>query len=254
MTLNRIFPLTISLILLILLGFTACDDNSRFIKPYYFPINELNQGLVYEYGHPKHDSVAPFYNYYRIIKKNDSTGQQKRPITYLVGMRYNHLFQPEQLSVEEQISNGMLLTESILYQTDSTGKQISMPVEIEVGSAYPFDISTKGGVFVYNIKWYEPESKEKFTTLIRNRSFGADTTYTFNGKKYDAIQLNLKEKVESFDEGFIEHDFSGVEIYAKDIGLVYYRKNVAPGFVIEYELKDRYPMQVLEEKFGKEIE
>ena len=242
--------LTFSLFFLFLLAFLACDNDSRYIEPYYFPINELKDGLVYEYGHPQFDSVAPFYNYFRIIKKKDTTSKRSKPLTYLVGMRYNHLFQPEQLSVEERISNGMLLTEGILYQTDSTGKQVSMPMEIEVGSAFPFKIS-KDGVFVYNIKWSEVDDPKKFTRLIRNRSFGGDTSYTFQGKIYDAIQLNLKEKVETFDEGFVEHDFNGIEIYAEDIGLVYYRKNVTPELIIEYELKDTYPMSVLEEKFGK---
>ena len=254
MTFKRPHLLTFSLFVLGILAFLACDDGSRYTEPYYYPINDLKDGLVYEYGHPQHDSVAPFYNYLRIVKKKDTTSKRSKPITYLVGMRYNHFFEPEQLTVEERISNGMLLTESILYQTDSMGKQVSMPMEIEVGSAFPFEISKEGGVFVFNVKWHEDDDPEKFTRLIRNRSFGGDTTYQFQGKNYAAVQLNLKEKVETYDEGFVEHDFNGIEIYAEDIGLVYYRKNVTPDLIIEYELKDRYPMKILEEKFGKAIE
>jgi len=230
----------------------ACSDDGRYIEPYYFPIDDLKDGLVYEYRHPQFDSVPPFYNYYRIIKKRDTTSERRKVITYLVGMQYNYKFEPQQLTVEERISNGMLLTKSIVYQSDSTGKQQSMPMEIEVGSVFPFEVRDSGGVFVYNVKWHDAVDTSKFTRLIRNRSYGGATDYTFNEKNYDAIQLNVAEKVESYDEGFVEHSFGGYEVYAKDIGLVYYKKNVTPDLILEYELKERYPMSILEKKFEKE--
>lgn len=253
MTYSIKYLLPFGLIFSFVVAFMACfDDGGRYIEPYYFPLDDLEDGLVYEYRHPQFDTVPPFYNYFRIIKKKDTTSKRRKVLTYLVGMQYNYRFEPQQLTVEERISNGMLLTQSTVYQTDSTGKQQSMPMKIEVGSAFPFEVRDSGGVFVYNVKWHDAVDSSKFTRLIRNRSFAGEMDYMFNDKRYAAIQLNVDEKVESYDEGFVEHRFGGHEIYAKDIGLVYYRKNVTPDLILEYELVDRYPMSELEKKFEKE--
>ena len=226
--------------------FLSCgaENTSRNLESYYFPIQKLGDGLVYEYRNPQHDSVAPFYHYFRNVKKRDSI--------FLVGMQYNYLFEPQQLTVEEKISNGMLLTESILYQNDSIGKQISMPMEIEVGSVFPFELKSKDGVFVYNVKWHDAVDSSQFTRLIRNRSYVSDTSFVFEGRGYPAVNFLVREKVESFDEGFVEHEFNTYEIYAESLGLVYYRKEVSPQLIIEYRLADTYPMSVLESKFGKQ--
>ena len=227
--------------------FLSCggENNFRNLESFYFPIQKLGDGLVYEYRNPQHDSVAPFYHYFRNVKKGDSI--------FLVGMQYNYLFEPQQLTVEEKISNGMLLTESILYQNDSTGKQVAMPMEIEVGSVFPFKIKDENGVFVYNVKWHEATDSSKFTRLIRNRSYVSDTSFVFEGRGHPAVKFLVREKVESFDEGFVEHEFNTHEIYAESLGLVYYRKEVTPQLVIEYQLTDTYPMSDLEAKFGKQL-
>lgn len=251
MTYKIKYLLPFGLIISFVVAFMACTDDGRYIEPYYFPIDDLQDGLVYEYRHPQFDSVPPFYNYYRIIKKRDTTSERRKVLTYLVGMQYNYKFEPQQLTVEERISNGMLLTKSVVYQADSTGKQQSMPMEIEVGSVFPFEVRDSGGVFVYNVMWREATDSTKFTRLIRNRSYAGDMDYRYKDKRYDAVQINVREKVESFDEGFVEHSFDGHEIYAKGIGLIYYRKEVTPDLILEYELVDRYPMTELEARFKK---
>lgn len=238
------FPIFLLLTVIVSVLVVGCGNssNQRNISSFYFPVEKLADGMVYEYRHPA-DSLAPFYHYFRNVKSGDSL--------FLVGMRYNHLFEPEQFSTEEKISNGMLLTQSVLYQKDSLEKQISMPMEIKVGSVFPFEVRDSGGVFVYNVKWHDADDPEKFTNLIRNRSFAGDTTYVFNGKGAPAVKMAVREKVESYDNGFIEHEFNTLEIYAENIGLVYFRKEVTPDLIIEYQLVDRYPMSVLEAKFGK---
>lgn len=242
---NLTFSLVLSVLCAGLTWSCSDDSNHRNIEDFYFPVENLAEGLVYEYRHPT-DSMAPFYHYFRNVKSGDSL--------FLVGMRYNHEFEPEQLTTEEKISNGMLLTQSILYQKDSLGKQVSVPMEIKVGSVFPFEVRDSGGVFIYNVKFTDFSEPEKFTTLIRNRSFAGDTSYVFEGRGVPAIKMNVREKVESYDEGFVEHEFNTLEIYAEDIGLVYYRKDITPDLVIEHKLMNRYPMSVLEEKFGKTLQ
>lgn len=241
---NKSIPIIPFLFLSLLLLSCGSESDFRDLENYYFPIDDLKDGLVYEYQHPTFDSVAPFYHYYRNVKSGDSL--------FLVGMQYNYLFEPQQLTVEEKISNGMLLTESILYQNDGEGKQVAMPMEIEVGSVFPFEVRDSQGVFVYNVKWHDAVDSSQFTRLIRNRSFAGDTSFIFKEKTYPAVNFLVREKVESFDEGFVEHEFNTFEIYAQSLGLVYYRKEVTPQLVIEYRLADTYPMSALEEKFGKQ--
>jgi hypothetical protein len=92
------------------------------------------------------------------------------------------------------------------------------------------------------------------TTLIKNRRYLGDTTYTFNGVSYDAVRFEVRELVEdnSVTEGSIEPRFDGEEIYAKGIGLVYYRK-ILGRQSIAYELADRYSMEQLEQKAAERL-
>ena len=231
----------------ILLFFWSCQtkDAKKDISSFYFPVENLDEGLVYEYRAAA-DSLAPFYMYYRTVK-NDSQ-------TFLVAMQYDFEFIPQQLAREEIVENGVMLAESFLFENDLTGRQVQIPVEIESGSVFPFEVNDSGGIFLYKIKWYEPADTSVFTRLIRNRKYEGDTSFVFKNKKLPAVKFEVKELAENYDEGFLEHEFSGMEVYAKNIGLVYFKKKVSEDLRLEYALFDTYPMKVLEEKFRKNLE
>lgn len=238
------------LLALALSVFSSCGDTvneERDIKKYYFPVADLDQGLVYEYETAGDERNPPFYYYYRNVRDAADL--------YLTGTYYDYNFTPIQFVREEVVKNGMTLSDFYFYTTDSlTQKQNRVPVEILNNNVFPFTVNeTQPGVLLFSIKWDDPEPTGTEYTLIRNRQFAGDTTYVYQGKTYDAVQFYVRELIDNYNEGHLETEYDGLEIYAKDLGLVYFQKNVSEEFIIKYQLKDTYPMTVLEEKFSKTL-
>ncbi len=238
---RNFIPLLLLPVLLPLLFGCQNDGDRRDIRDYYFPLKDLTEGLVYEYQPVHNDSLSPAYWYYRSLLFEDSV--------FLTGAYYEYELLPLQFVREELVNNGMLLEEMFLYERDSTGKQIQIPVDIEAGNVFPFYVRDSGGVFLYKVEWTSPLDPGAVTRVIKNRRFSGDTTYTYQGEDYDAITFEVRELFEYDKEGVFEKQYDGIEIYAEDLGLVYYQKNISPGFTLAYALRDRYPMAELEEQF-----
>ena len=56
-----------------------------------------------------------------------------------------------------------------------------------------------------------------------------------------------------FNDGHLEKEYQGKELYAKGLGLIYYKKEIDENFVLEYELRDTFSMTKFEEKFKQYI-
>lgn len=228
-------------ILIVCCFLCSCHSDKKNIRDYYFPLQELTDGLVYEYHPVNSDTLAPEYWYYRSVK-TDST-------TYLASTFYDPAtLTPTQVMREATVSNGMVVDGLYLIETDSTGKQHQIEAKIIAGDIFPFEVRDSGGIFLFKTTWKSPLQQAVYT-LIKNRRYAGDTTFVFQNKRYDAVIFNVKELVEQRQEGVFEKQFSSVEWYAKGLGLVYYRKDITPTFVIEYRLADRYPMKQLEAIF-----
>lgn len=93
----------------------ACNNSKRNIQAYYIPLEEIEDGLVYEYHAVNTDSLVPFYWYFRLFEKMDRT--------LLSSTYYDHTFTVQQLSTEEIVSTGVILNDLYLYGLDTlTGK------------------------------------------------------------------------------------------------------------------------------------
>lgn len=225
----------------------ACNPtNRKDIRAYYFPLKELTQGLVYEYQAVEQDSLSPAFWYYRSFIQDEGI--------YLTGTYYEYDLIPLQLVREEMVSNGMLLEDLFLYLPDSSGRQQRVAAKVLAGNVFPFSVSDSSGVFLYKVEFDLSNEMGSTTTLIKNRRYLGETTYEFQGKTYDAVRFEVRELIEdrSATEGSIEPQFNGEEIYAKGLGLVYYRKNLG-GQTIAYELTDRYSMEQLEQTAKKRL-
>ena len=123
-------------------------------------------------------------------------------------------------------------------------------IEILAGNVFPFKVSEGGGIFLYKTSFSLPDQPDVTTTLIKNRRYVGDTSYMFKDKKRACIAFEVKELVEIDDQkaGGIEPQWEGKEIYAENIGLIFYEKKLGNS-PLAYALYDRYPMTVLEEKF-----
>jgi len=235
------------LLLIASLSLTSCqEEGQRDIRDFYFPLRELEEGLVYEYRSPSIDSLTPAYWYYRSFLKEEGV--------FLTGTYYEFQLEPLQLVREELVSNGMLVQDVYLYEAgDSTGQQERTKVEVLQGSAFPFEVSDTNSVFLYKIRWSPPRDSGAVITLTKNRQYLGDTTVQTMGKNRDAVIFEVKELLEYDKNGVFEQQYGGREIYAEGIGLVYYNKTVSGNMRWDYALVSRYPMKELEQKFEQQL-
>ena len=224
----------------LLLALWGCRE--RALESYYFPLDEFQDGTIYEFRGAKDERDPPFYWHYRTVEEDGTT--------FLKGMYYDHNLLLYQSMKEEKVANGMLLVDHFLYEYDSTGVLVQVPAEIEGGNVFVFGAPDPGQVLFSKTRFSYPSDPNTINTLIRNRQFQKDTTYTYGGKKYDAVIFYVRELIDIQDEGHTEHEFDGVEIYAKGLGLVYFRKNIGEGFITEYKLENRYSEEAFEERMG----
>jgi hypothetical protein len=239
-----------SLLVVCIAGFllTSCGSDTQDIRNYYFPLKALTEGEVYEYRAVDQDSLTPSYWYYRSFINDNGV--------FLTGTYYENTFMPLQFVQEELVSNGMLLDTLFLYETDSTGRQQQITGEVLSGSTYPFEVKDSSSIFLYKVQFQFPSNPNETITLIKNRRFAGHTTYTYKGDTYDCVKFDVRELVEVSDtqQGGIEPEWSGYELYAEGLGLIYYEKELTPGQTLAFALYDRYPMTVLEDKFREYLE
>jgi len=215
-------------------------DSSRNIKDFYYPMENLKDGMVYEYRGVNNDSLPEEYWYFRTLETDTAT--------YFIGEYIDHFFNIRQLSSEEVVSNGTLIHDYILFEVDSAGFANNLPAEIIVPNAFPFKVTDSTGVFLTELKWIYQKEPEISTTLVRNRRYKGDATYPYQGVERACIKFDLIELVDNFEEGHFQAEFRGTELYAKGIGLIYYKKDIGDELHLEYELKEMYSMEKLEEK------
>jgi hypothetical protein len=234
-------------LLLALYSLTSCQgDGAKDIRDYYFPLKQLEEGLVYEYQPVYPDSLTSAYWYYRSFIGEDGV--------FLTGTYYDSRLIPLQLVREELVSNGMLLQELFLYEPDTVGQQRRATAEVLAGNVFPFAVRDSSILYLYKVRWNPPASPDASITLIKNRHYLGDTTIQYQGKKYPAVRFALRESLEHEQDGLFEQSYRGREVYAKGLGLVYYEKHVTDEFRWAYRLADRYPMSQLEDTFRQQID
>lgn len=222
--------------------FSHCKEDKRNIKDFYFPIEELKEGKVYEYHSIGNEHDPPFYWYYQTIEQDGNA--------YLIGTYYGYDFSQYQLIQEEIVGNGMLLDKFFWFETDTTSNtQYQVPVNVESGNVFGFELSDPPSVLVSSINWRMPSDTSTKMTFVRNRQFEKDTTYSYNSQSYDCLKFYVRELIDNENEGHLEQEYEASEVYAKGIGLIYFRKNIAKEWKMEYELKDIYDMNTFEEKY-----
>jgi len=228
--------------------FAACKnetDGLRNIEAYYYPLSDLQDGKVYEYEPVGEPTDPPVYWYYKSLAQGGTA--------YLLGTSYGPTFSPDQLVREERVQNGMLLNDFYVYETDADGNSQQIQASIEAANVFPFDVKPLGSVVLTSLHW-RPLGDTSSITLVRNRQFDSDTTIIFQEKNTPAVKFNTRELVDQEEAGHLELEFGGVEVYAKKLGLVYFRKDVSGQRRIEYRLKSVYSMEEFEAKFKAKLE
>ena len=224
------------------------DHIYRDFLAYYYPVYELQEGKVYEYRPVSNDTLPVDYWYYSSHKVDDEL--------HFTGNYYNDRFEVKQFFREVQSEQGVILKDFILYESDSTGNQSQIPVEILGQNTFPQNYADSTKTYKMGIKWDIPGEVGTTISLFRERNYIAKGQYTFKDKRYDSVLFKTLESIEHFvaDDGYLEPSFPGIEIYAKGLGLVYYKKQLSEQMDIEYELHATYSMSEFEDKFKRSLE
>lgn len=226
--------------------FVACGNGKKDLHDFYFPLKKLKDTpLVYEYKVSTPDTSFALYWYFQTLVQHDSV--------FFVGTAYDADLQQRQLFREEQVSNGMVLRDLYFFSAPTEGGGISsIRAKIEGGAAFPFEVKDSNSVFVNVIK-YENPADSSVTTLTRNRRYLSETTFEFQGKKYDAILLETKEEEYNNrrDIGGIKSNTRQEEVYVKGIGWGSTRRFMGALGAVEMRLVNIYTMAELEKKMPK---
>jgi len=221
-----------------LIYLTSCNPEfPKEIKEFYYPVDDLDEGLVYHYQSTTNDLTG--LDHYWFFKGHYlDRGKQ------LTGQFYNHNKQVLQYFRQSINSTGALMEEYRLYTEDTLAQVI--PVEVIYDNVFPFVIKDSTAIYLYKLKYTNPVDSS-LNTIVRNRNYGGTTEWIHNGKTYPAIQINLLEQIENDKNGVLTIDLKGYEIYAKGIGLVYTERISRDGSThLIDRLVDRIPMSSFE--------
>ncbi|MBP6826159.1 MAG: hypothetical protein KA165_06355 [Saprospiraceae bacterium] len=231
-------------VICILTIFACSGDGKRDIRDYYFPVEELHGGKVYEYDLAKGDSSSPEYWYFRSSRRD--SGQ------FLVGTYYDNRFQIGQIVREKIVDNGVQVHDYFLYESDwQTGRQIQTVAQVESPDVFPFRVQDSSGVYLFRLNYHPSFDSSTTIYIIRNRIFlGEGPGFEFQGAIYPSIRFGLREVIGNEKEGAAEIEGRGEEWYARGLGLVYYRKSFGKSnqVAFEYRLKDIFPMSEFEKR------
>ncbi len=212
----------------------SCENKIQ-LKDYYYPIDALKTGKVYIYTPVENDSLSPFFLYLSNVNG------------YLIGTKYNEKFNIEQITTEEVVKNGTLLTR---LQFCENSDSICLPIlaKIEQGAVFPFEIKDTSSLFVFQVNWTQDEIKN---TVLKNRHFLGFETKKWKEKVYDCAKFGIREEISVGNQsiGFQTFKAFTEEYYTKGIGLIYSKKNIDQTFILEYELKDTTSMSNFEKIF-----
>lgn len=224
------------------------SEDKRNIEAYYFPLTELLEGKVYEYHPVGNDTLPVEYWYY---KTHDLDSGR-----IFTGTYYDEAFSIRQFFTEEIVANGTLMKDYFLYAFDNTGAPLLVPTEILAPNVYPFEVRDSGGIFLFKLRWTSGKDPEVITTLIRNRRYMGSAKHRFQGQVYDCVAFSLRELIDVHieGEGHSEPEYEGEELYAKALGLVYYKKEISSDVSLEYELAEVYTMAEFEKKFKQTLD
>lgn len=246
-TMRNIFIVSINLLFIFIAG--CSSENNRDVRDYYFPIKQLQNGCVYEYRAFQQDSLAPDYWYY--------LGLPTDTALYFTKTAYRGDFTQQQLTRERLVHNGLLTEDFFLFETDSSGLQQHISAEIKAANAFPFYVTQDtSDMYLFKVRFQLPSQPNGHTTLVINRRFAGDTTFTFAQEQHPAIRFNIVGLVDQRDSiiGDIEPHFWGEEIYAKGLGLVAYHRTFEYSTTgLQYQLADTLSMQNFTERARKSI-
>lgn len=232
------------LFFVLLLPFSiSCQNGGKInIEAYYYPYKTLKDGSIYQYNDVEGRQPPTFW-YYRTIVTDTAA--------YLTATNYDIDGNQTQIATEEIVGNGMLLHQLRIMEYDSTATtSYFADADIIHDNVFPFEVSDSTGMFLYKIQWTSPLNPNEKITILRNRFFKGFEKYKYKEYTYPCAKFEVHERISiDSDDGSYESEPISTELYAKGIGLVYYKKKINENITWEFELADIYPMTEFEKQF-----
>ena len=216
--------------------YLGCSDD-RDIRDYYYPVRDLTEGLIYEYRNTGNYDGSEFEYWYYLGIDQDTA-------LFLSTTRYADGMTPVQVTTERVQNDGVYLQKLTIYPPDTAGQRQQTEATVIYDRIFPFypnDDAANG----YRIRFVPPENPDAETFVSLNRYFHGDTTLEIMGEEVQAVVFDLEGEVSLRDprEGDISPTFTGYEIYARDMGLVEYRRDLGAGGVAGGKLARRLTME-----------
>jgi hypothetical protein len=215
------------------------ESRKENISSYYIPVDSLpTGGMVYTYRNVKDPEGKP--EIWRHVRKGDRL---------LESTNFNLIYDFDssnpvadtvfvQRQYDRMASNGVITDSLILFSTDSTGTVRHFSVHIISTNRFPFVPVDSTNIWLTHMEWWQPEDS-LHVTLQRRRRFIGHTTWNNKGQSYPAVRFKTDDTFETERDGWSVTSWTGEEIYALNIGLVYYKRNISPELKVEFELEDR---------------
>lgn len=204
------------------------DDIKGDLSRYYFPIDSFPaSGMVYYYRNVQDSLAAP--EVWKHVKKGPGLVES---INYGFGEDI------VQRQFDRIVENGVVTDSLILYAADSTGQREQIRIYLPSPHRFPFDVSDTSSVWLTKMEWWQPEDSLHIV-LERRRKFKEMTTWNHFGKNIPAVRFSTEDTFETEAGGWTSTQWTGEELYALDMGLVYYKRIISQNMVIEFELDYR---------------
>ncbi len=213
--------------MLILVACQTENSESKNLKSYYFPLEELKNGLVYEYQ-SLIDSTSEYWFYKQFIS-GDSV--------MLLGQNYDRHLQVRQFQSELITESGARLLELDLFDEGPNGS-INTQVNITSADLFSFNKMDSTEKLIYHVNWEDPVQKMG-VEIIKNRFQNNIYQMDFEGKRINYLKVLLSELVSIRQDGHLDLEWYGEEWYAENIGLVFYSKETKEGEKFAYKLIKR---------------
>jgi len=203
-------------------------DKPLDLSSYYLPIEALDgAGIRYSYRSIVDTTLDP--EVWQHIKTSEG---------HITSINYDPSQQVVLKQYERVVENGVLIDSLILFFYDTLGRTISLPVRILSPHRFPFQPRDSSQVWLSHFEWWQPLDS-LHVVLQRRRRFVGDTIWNWEGKPVPAVRFKTDDSFETEKVGWTTSAWSGEEVYAKNIGLIYYRRNISKDLQLEFELESR---------------
>jgi hypothetical protein len=213
---------------IIVLACRQADPAQEDLSRYYFPLDSFPaEGMVYTYKNIQDTTAVP--EVWRHLKKGPDL---------IESINYGFGDDIVQRQFDRIVANGVVTDSLKLYASDATGQREQINVLLPSPFRFPFEPGDSSSVWLTKMEWWQPEDSLHII-LERRRTFKEYTTWPHEGKVIPAVRFETEDTFETESDGWTSTQWRGEELYARDIGLVYYKRVISENMLLEFELESR---------------